>query len=204
MSRRASTGASAAAACSPRSVSGMSVRPVWRPDRLHSVSPCRSTISSPMADHHGLAGGARHGPAHTDVTYSSPRGHGSAPPSGRRITDGVSVRIAYVTESFPPDVNGVAHTAVRLAEYLVSRGHQPLVIAPEPARGRAVPDAAFDFPVVRVPSAAVPVYPGLRVGLPGARVRDALAAPRADLIHLAGPFVLGAAAAAAGRRLRLP
>jgi phosphatidylinositol alpha 1,6-mannosyltransferase len=116
----------------------------------------------------------------------------------------VSVRIAYVTESFPPDVNGVAHTAVRLAEYLVSRGHQPLVIAPEPARGRAVPDAAFDFPVVRVPSAAVPVYPGLRVGLPGARVRDAIAAHRADLIHLAGPFVLGAAAAAAGRRLRLP
>ena len=41
------------------------------------------------------------------------------------------MRIAYVTESFPPDVNGVAHTAVRVAEHLLSRGHQPLVIAPE-------------------------------------------------------------------------
>ena len=44
------------------------------------------------------------------------------------------MRIAYVTESFPPDVNGVAHTAVRVVEQLARRGHEMLVIAPEPAR----------------------------------------------------------------------
>jgi len=44
------------------------------------------------------------------------------------------VRIAYVTESFPPDVNGVASTAMRVAEQLAARGHEPLVIAPEAAR----------------------------------------------------------------------
>src|SRR5271170_823232 len=49
MSRQASIGASAAAACSPFGVSGMSVRPVCLPDLLHSVSPCRSRIRSPMA-----------------------------------------------------------------------------------------------------------------------------------------------------------
>jgi phosphatidylinositol alpha 1,6-mannosyltransferase len=116
----------------------------------------------------------------------------------------VSVRIAYVTESFPPDVNGVAHTAVRVAEHLVSRGHEPLVIAPEPAAGRARPDSAFDFPVMRVRSVGVPVYPGFRVGLPGRAVRDAIAGHGADLVHLAGPFVLGAGGCAAAQDLDVP
>lgn len=121
-----------------------------------------------------------------------------------RMPHGGSVRIAYVTESFPPDVNGVAHTAVRVAEHLLSRGHDPLVIAPEAASGVECPDRAFDFPVVRVRSVAVPVYPGFRVGLPGPRVRQAIAAHDADLVHLAGPFVLGAAGCAAAVRLHLP
>ena len=41
------------------------------------------------------------------------------------------MRIAIITESFPPDVNGVAHCVVRVAENLVRNGHHPLVIAPE-------------------------------------------------------------------------
>jgi len=116
----------------------------------------------------------------------------------------VNVRIAYVTESFPPDVNGVANTAVRVAEHLVSRGHQPLIIAPEPASGASRPDAALDYPVLRVPSLGVPAYPGFRVGLPGPRVRAAVASHRADVVHLHGPFVLGAGGGAAARRLGLP
>ena len=114
------------------------------------------------------------------------------------------MRIAYVTESFPPDVNGVAHTAVRVAEHLVSRGHEPLVIAPEPARGLARPDATFSFPVVRVRSVGLPVYPGFRVGLPGRAVRDAIERHDPDLVHLAGPFVLGAGGCSAARRLGIP
>jgi phosphatidylinositol alpha 1,6-mannosyltransferase len=117
---------------------------------------------------------------------------------------GGSVRIAYVTESFPPDVNGVAHTAVRVAEHLLTRGHHPLVIAPEAARGLERPDRSFDFPVIRVPSVAVPVYRELRVGVPGPRVRRAIAAHNADLVHLAGPFVLGASGGAAAARLGVP
>jgi phosphatidylinositol alpha 1,6-mannosyltransferase len=116
----------------------------------------------------------------------------------------VSVRIAYVTESFPPDVNGVAHTAVRVAEHLVSRGHEPLVIAPEPARGVARPDQTFNFPVERVPSVGLPLYPGFRVGLPGRAVKEAIARHRADLVHLAGPFVLGASGGVAAQSLGVP
>jgi phosphatidylinositol alpha 1,6-mannosyltransferase len=116
----------------------------------------------------------------------------------------VSVRIAYVSESFPPDVNGVAHTAVRVTEHLISRGHEPLVIAPEPASGVPLPDRGFDFPIVRVRSIGVPVYPGFRVGLPGASVRAAVAAHHADLVHLAGPFMLGAGGCTAALELDLP
>jgi phosphatidylinositol alpha 1,6-mannosyltransferase len=123
---------------------------------------------------------------------------------GTNMSDGVSVRIAYVTESFPPDVNGVAHTAVRVAEYLLSRGHQPLVIAPEPASGVPLPDRGFDFPITRVPSVGIPVYRGFRVGLPGSRVMEALASHNADLVHLAGPFVLGARACSAALKLQVP
>jgi phosphatidylinositol alpha 1,6-mannosyltransferase len=114
------------------------------------------------------------------------------------------VRIAYVTESFPPDVNGVAHTAVRVAEHLVSRGHEPLVIAPEPAAGLARTDCAVSFPVVRVPSVGLPLYPGFRVGLPGRAVREAIENHHADLVHLAGPFVLGAGGCSAAQRLGIP
>jgi glycosyltransferase involved in cell wall biosynthesis len=115
------------------------------------------------------------------------------------------VRVAYVTESFPPAVNGVAHTAVRVAEHLLARGHEPLVIAPEPASGEARPDAGLGFPVVRVPSLPLAgLYPGFRVGLPGRHVHEAVARHRADLVHLAGPFVLGASGCAAARRLGLP
>ncbi|WP_233513728.1 glycosyltransferase [Micromonospora craterilacus] len=39
------------------------------------------------------------------------------------------MRIAIVTESFPPDVNGVAHSVVRAAEHLVARGDGPRRVA---------------------------------------------------------------------------
>jgi phosphatidylinositol alpha 1,6-mannosyltransferase len=115
------------------------------------------------------------------------------------------MRVALVTESFPPDVNGVAHCALRTAEHLAGRGFAPLVIAPAiPARERAA-DADAPCPVVRVPSVALPGYRQVRVALPGnRRVASAIAAHRADIVHLASPFVIGAHGMAAASRLGLP
>jgi phosphatidylinositol alpha 1,6-mannosyltransferase len=103
----------------------------------------------------------------------------------------VNVRIAIVTESFPPDVNGVAHSTLRIAEHLVTRGHQPLVIAPAPAR--SAPGAAGPFPcrVIRLRSVPVPRYRNFRVGALGPWFWAGVADHRADLVHLASPFVLG-------------
>ncbi|MEU6842976.1 glycosyltransferase family 1 protein [Streptomyces sp. NPDC046716] len=113
------------------------------------------------------------------------------------------MRVVIVTESFPPDINGVAHCALQTARHLAARGHDPLVIAPATAAGPDA-DAAAPCPVVRVPSLPLPGYPQVRVALPSRRVTQTLAAHGAELVHLASPFVLGVRGMAAAARLRIP
>jgi phosphatidylinositol alpha 1,6-mannosyltransferase len=91
---------------------------------------------------------------------------------------------------------------MRVAEQLVRCGHEPLIIAPKPAR--RIPPLRTDFPVTRVPAVGLPLYPGFRVGLPGPRVQSAIADHGADIVHLAGPVILGAGGGAAARRLGIP
>ena len=119
------------------------------------------------------------------------------------------MRVAIITESFPPDVNGVAHCVVRVAELLAARGHQPVVIAPNPPRtkrsAREDKDPGpFPYPVVRVPAVPLPGYPSFRLGLPSRRLRNALIKQRTEVVHLASPVVLGAHGARVARRMGLP
>ncbi|MGW5496144.1 glycosyltransferase family 4 protein [Streptomyces olivaceoviridis] len=113
------------------------------------------------------------------------------------------MRVVIVTESFPPDVNGVAHCALQTARHLVDRGHLPLVVAPAPAPGSG-PDTDAPCPVVRIPSLPLPGYPQVRVALPSRRLAAALVAHRPDVVHLASPFVLGVRGMAAAARLGIP
>ncbi|MFF4525794.1 glycosyltransferase family 4 protein [Streptomyces bluensis] len=113
------------------------------------------------------------------------------------------MRVVIVTESFPPDVNGVAHCALQTARHLAARGHAPLVVAPATAAGTEA-DAQAPCPVVRVPSLPLPGYPQVRVALPSRRVAAAITDHRADLVHLASPFVLGVRGMAAAARLGIP
>ncbi|WP_338485846.1 glycosyltransferase family 1 protein [Streptomyces sp. SCSIO 75703] len=116
------------------------------------------------------------------------------------------MRVVIVTESFPPDVNGVAHCALQTARHLVDRGHDCVVIAPAPASPSAAHprDTGAPCPVVPVPSLPLPGYPQVRVALPSRKVAATLAGHRPDLVHLAGPFVLGARGMAAASRLGVP
>ena len=84
------------------------------------------------------------------------------------------------------------------------RGHQPLVIAPAPARGPAGLPGPLPYPVVRLPSVPMPGYRGFRIGFPGRAMHAALTSHGADVVHLASPFVLGRPAVAAARRRGLP
>jgi phosphatidylinositol alpha 1,6-mannosyltransferase len=111
------------------------------------------------------------------------------------------MRVVIITESFPPDVNGVSHSVVRVAEQLVRRGHQPMVVAPRPAGGRCRDE--YDYPVARVRSVPLPGYPGFRLGLPSG-VRAAVAEFAPDVVHLASPVVLGAWGARVASSLGVP
>lgn len=113
------------------------------------------------------------------------------------------MRVAIITESFSPDVNGVANSVARVADHLLTRGHEPLVIAPKPAPG-AGRDADRAYPVLRLGSLPMPGYGNVRLTWPTRRVRAALAEHRPDVVHLASPFVLGAWGAKAAADLGVP
>ncbi|MFI6157156.1 glycosyltransferase family 4 protein [Kitasatospora sp. NPDC051170] len=121
------------------------------------------------------------------------------------------MRVVIVTESFPPEVNGVAHSVLRTAEHLVRRGHQPLVVTPAPARSAHCPPQSFgggaetaEIPVVRIPSMPLPGYPQVRIALPSRQLAAAVAGHRPDIVHLASPFVLGARGMQVAARLGVP
>jgi phosphatidylinositol alpha 1,6-mannosyltransferase len=109
------------------------------------------------------------------------------------------MRVAIVTESFFPQVNGVTNTVRHTVDRLLETGHEPLIIAPGPGltRYRSVR-------VVRVRSMALPGYRAFSLGLPDSAVETTLAGFRPDLVHLASPIMLGAVGLRAARRLDIP
>jgi phosphatidylinositol alpha 1,6-mannosyltransferase len=109
------------------------------------------------------------------------------------------VRVAIVTESFLPQVNGVTNSVLRVLEHLRHRGHRALVVAPGEG-----PDEYQGTPVVRVPALHLPVINSLPIGVPTRRLTAAIRAFRPDVVHLASPFVLGARGLSVARRLGTP
>ncbi len=112
------------------------------------------------------------------------------------------VRIAIVTESFLPHMNGVTGSVLHVSECLRRSGHELLVIAPSAARGQGGADAAVAH---RVPSVALPAYPAVRVSAPhSASLVRRLRRFDPDVVHLASPFVLGWQGLVAADELALP
>ena len=106
------------------------------------------------------------------------------------------MRIAYVTETWPPELNGVSLTVERTVRFLRGRDHLVELIRPRQP-GEARLDASDEF---RTAGCVIPMYPDLRFGLalPGS-LRQRFRQSRPDLVHLATPGPLAwAALAAAG------
>jgi glycosyltransferase involved in cell wall biosynthesis len=114
------------------------------------------------------------------------------------------MRIAYVTETWPPELNGVSLTAARTVAFLHARGHDVRVVRP---RQRAI-DAgkpALSEDALRVPGVPIPLYPDLRMGLPARRrLLRAWRGERPDLVHVATEGPLGWSAVRAARDLGVP
>lgn len=115
-----------------------------------------------------------------------------------------SLTIAVVTETYPPEINGVALTIGRLVQGLLARGHQ--ITLTRPRQGRA--DAGCPQPGLRetlVHGLPLPGYPGLQFGLPAKRrlLRQWRRQPP-DVVQVVTEGPLGAAAIAAARQLGIP
>ncbi|MFT4900792.1 MAG: glycosyltransferase involved in cell wall biosynthesis [Lentimonas sp.] len=113
------------------------------------------------------------------------------------------MRIVIVTETYPPEINGVAMTNQRLVRGLIERGHQILLIKPRRADFEAVySDALQVHEVFGVP---IPNYAGLKLGLPGlGELNKRLAAYQPDLVHVATEGPLGFCALRAARKQKIP
>ncbi|MFC6286634.1 glycosyltransferase family 4 protein [Nocardioides sp. GCM10027113] len=109
------------------------------------------------------------------------------------------MRVAVVSESFLPQVNGVSNTVRHVVDHLVRLGHEPLVVAPAPG-----PTSYGDVPVVRARSLGLPGYKSFPVAIPDGTVERALARFRPDVVHLASPIVLGAIGLRVARRQGVP
>jgi glycosyltransferase involved in cell wall biosynthesis len=120
--------------------------------------------------------------------------------------DGVRspLRVAVVTETYPPEVNGVALTLQRMLEGLRARRHVvQLVRLRQHADDQ--PQRTRGFHEVLMHGVPIPCYPHLRMGLPCARVLQRLwSSERPDVVHIATEGPLGWSALRAAQRLALP
>lgn len=106
---------------------------------------------------------------------------------------------AIVTETYPPEINGVALTVQDLELGLHARGHEITLVRPhkdrEPAAGHEV----------LVPGLPLPRYPGLRMGLPAThRLLAQWRRHRPDAVYVATEGPLGWSGVRAARRLGIP
>jgi len=108
----------------------------------------------------------------------------------------VKLKVAVVTESFLPQLNGVSNSVVRILETLKEQGHDAILIAPS-----APSDTHLGFPVIRTSRF---LFRGFPVALPLLNLTSILRSFNPDLVHVASPAILGRQALAVSRRLGIP
>ena len=114
------------------------------------------------------------------------------------------LRIALVTETYAPDVNGVALTLQQIVEGLRSLGHDVLIVRPRNVQLDALSDGLQDGSVF-MKGMPIPMYPDLKLGLPAKRALIKLwTYRRPDVVHIATEGPLGWSAVQAAKKLRLP
>jgi glycosyltransferase involved in cell wall biosynthesis len=113
------------------------------------------------------------------------------------------MRIAIVTETYPPEVNGVALTVAGLAHGLGKAGHRVQMIRPRQAGAPANDTDVAQTVLTR--AMRLPLYPDLRIGLTSARRLCTLwTSEPPDAIYVATEGPLGASALRAARMLAIP
>jgi glycosyltransferase involved in cell wall biosynthesis len=114
-----------------------------------------------------------------------------------------ALRVAVVTETYPPEINGVARTVGLMVEALLARGHEIELIRPR--QGSEADSEGVALRQRLVAGLPIPMYPELRMGLASrGSVEKAWRERRPDLVHVVTEGPLGWAAVAAAKRLGIP
>jgi glycosyltransferase involved in cell wall biosynthesis len=113
------------------------------------------------------------------------------------------MKIALITETYPPEVNGVAMTNQRLVRGLIGLGHHVLLIKP---RRAAAPNIQSEqLQVLDCLGLPIPTYPDLKIGLPApGQLEQAFEQFCPDVVHIATEGPLGFSGLRAARKLGLP
>ena len=115
-----------------------------------------------------------------------------------------SLRIAVVTETWPPEVNGVAMTLAKLVQGLSHRNHDVQLIRPRQTKTDSpMSDASLEEVLMR--GMPIPRYPELKLGLPSKKTLvKTWTLRRPDVVHIATEGPLGWSALQAAKVLKLP
>ena len=115
-----------------------------------------------------------------------------------------SLRIAVVTETWPPEVNGVAVTLAQLVQGLCRRNHDVQLVRPKQVKNE-IPLQNLGFEEVLMRGMPIPRYPELKLGLPSKKnLVKAWTLRRPDVVHIATEGPLGWSAMQAAKVLKLP
>ncbi len=96
------------------------------------------------------------------------------------------MKIAFFTETFLPKVDGIVTRLTKTIQNLVELGDEVLIFCPE-----GCPSSYMGAKVIGVAAMPLPLYPELKLGLPGPAVSEELERFKPDLIHVVNPAVLG-------------
>jgi glycosyltransferase involved in cell wall biosynthesis len=117
------------------------------------------------------------------------------------------LNLSLVTETYSPEINGVAMTLSHLVDGLAQRGHRITIVRPRQRQEspRFSVTQRVGCRQVRLPGVPIPGYPQLRLGLPARRrLRQLWSLNRPDLVHVATEGPLGASAITIARELGIP
>ncbi|MBX7058960.1 MAG: glycosyltransferase [Leptospirales bacterium] len=114
------------------------------------------------------------------------------------------MNIVIFTDTYLPKIDGVGISVSNFSRLLAARGHHVTICAPEYEATESIsPPSGVE--ILRFKNAPLPSYPEIKVVLPSQKkIRKAMTEPRADLIHIQSPGLLGQYGVLAARMYGVP